>query len=123
METYIVVFDERSDASQTSFEGRKNIGGFRGDVKEHLRSIDNPPSLCCEGSVEVGPRLQPGFIHGPEPIPVPLASGGRFRKMADMNLGLCVTGSSSSLAGLGCLDHGDITPEQLCHRHSAGCLI
>ena len=46
-----------------------------------------------------------------DPTPLPLASRGRFRKMADMNLGLPVTGSSSSLAQLGCLDHEDITLE------------
>ena len=112
MGTHIVVFDERSDASQTRFEGRKCIGRLLSDIEEHLRGIDNPLSLRCGESVELGPQPDASFLHGPDSIPVPLAPRGRFRKMLDMILRSSV-GSSSSV-GLGYLHHEDIARFDIC---------
>ena len=48
---------ERSDASQTRFEGRENISRLVSDVEERLGSINNPLSLRYEVLVEF--RSQP----------------------------------------------------------------
>ena len=45
---------ERSDASQTRFEGRKNISRLFSDVEERLGSINNPLFLRYEESVGHG---------------------------------------------------------------------
>ena len=48
---------ERSDASQTRFEGRESISRFLGDIEEHLGGIDSPLPLRCEGLVGLRPQL------------------------------------------------------------------